>query len=354
MKIKKLSVVTAISAMIATAIVGVASAQASMNMPAGQTMYPLRINNCGTNVVFKKAPSRVILMNGASVGEVEDFVALGLQNKILGNSQSYGVSDDPTMVAKIAAIPTDGLKVNQTTDDISEEQILSRKPDLVISTWFGGFTKANGFKSRSDLTKLGINSLINPTNCDLGNANPTSAEKSIFVNQGIDSSYGFISMLGQIFNVQNRAHALIASIKSQIAQVQAKVSKETPLKALVVYPDMGMMNANGLPAVFVGGIYNSVLKAAGLQNVFTDSPTNFNENVNQEILSSINPDIVVLGSYVAGEDLNSEIAALFKAYPQWNAAKNNKYVSITDSIYLGPLNGIAVAKIAKAAYPSDF
>src|SRR5215212_6948391 len=72
---------------------------------AKATAYPLTIDNCGRKVTFEKAPSRVLLLNGASVGEVESFITLGIQDRIVANSQSYGVSDDPSMVDKVKAVP---------------------------------------------------------------------------------------------------------------------------------------------------------------------------------------------------------------------------------------------------------
>jgi iron complex transport system substrate-binding protein len=77
----------------------------------------------------------------------------------------------------------------------------------------------------------------------------------------------------------------------------------------------------------------------------------FDSTLSSEKLATISPDFLILGSYVAGENLNSEAQTLFKAYPSWPASQNQRYCSITDSMYLGPLNALAVSNIAKAAYP---
>jgi iron complex transport system substrate-binding protein len=77
---------------------------------AKATTYPLTIDNCGRKVTFEMAPSRVLLLNGASVGEVESFITLGIQDRIVANSQSYGVSDDPSMVDKVKAVPTNSVR----------------------------------------------------------------------------------------------------------------------------------------------------------------------------------------------------------------------------------------------------
>ncbi|MCB8793970.1 hypothetical protein LJD39_25955, partial [Escherichia coli] len=63
---------------------------------------------------------------------------------------------------------------------------------------------------------------------------------------------------------------------------------------------------------------------------------------------------LVLGGFSAGEDLAAEAGEIFAAYPQGSAAKNNRYVTLADSAYLGPQNAIAIEKIAKVAHPDAF
>jgi hypothetical protein len=54
------------------------------NAGSGASRGRLRsIDNCGRTITFDKAPSKVVILNGTSVGEVESFVLLGLQDRIL-------------------------------------------------------------------------------------------------------------------------------------------------------------------------------------------------------------------------------------------------------------------------------
>ncbi|MEW1844504.1 hypothetical protein AB0392_41725, partial [Nonomuraea angiospora] len=98
--------------------------------------FPLTFDNCGTKVTFQRPPQRVLILNGTSVAEVESFIMLGLDKSVLANAQSYGVSDDPSMIARIKALPTGGLTMNKNFD-VPAEQVLKLKPDLVVSTWSG-------------------------------------------------------------------------------------------------------------------------------------------------------------------------------------------------------------------------
>jgi iron complex transport system substrate-binding protein len=50
----------------------------------------------------------VLILSGASVAEVESVLALDLDGSVLANAQSYGVSDEPGMAERVAALPTGG------------------------------------------------------------------------------------------------------------------------------------------------------------------------------------------------------------------------------------------------------
>ncbi|MEY9935517.1 iron complex transport system substrate-binding protein [Catenulispora sp. GP43] len=314
--------------------------------PPARTAYPLTIDNCGRKITFQKAPSRVLILNGTSVGEVESFVMLGLDKTILADAQHYGVSDDPDMVAKIDALPTGGLTMNKNFD-VPAEQVLAAKPDLVVSTWAGGFDAKNGMATREQLAAAGINSLVNPTNCAMGDPNATDAEKKALAGQGIDASFDFMTLLGQIFDVQQRAADQVAQLRARIDAVEKSNPGTAARKVLIAYPGMSMMNANGLPAVMTGGIYDKVIAAAGGVNSFAGKGSDTTRTLNAEQLAAADVDVLVVGEFTPNEKPDQEAAKLFAAYPQWNASKTKTYAVVSDGVYLGPMNAWAVEKIAK-------
>ncbi|MBT0567847.1 ABC transporter substrate-binding protein [Williamsia sp. CHRR-6] len=315
-----------------------------------KTSYPLTIDNCGQKLTFSKAPSRVVILNGTSVGEVETFIELGLEKSIYGNAQSYGVSDDPGMVAKIKALPTGGLTSNKNFD-VPAEQLLAAKPDLVVSTWSGGFEAKSGFATRDQLTTAGIPSYVNPDNCAFGKSDASPAEKKTYAQRSIDSSYRFMIDLGRIFDVQAKAAEVIRAKSADIAAVEAKVAGLPKKSVLIAYPGMSMMNSSGLPAVFSGGVYDDILNAAGARNSFPNAGDDLTSTLNAEKLAAANVDVLAIGLFTPDEDGPSLAQALFDKYPQWSASKNKKYVIVSDSVYFGPLNNIAVRKIAQAVHP---
>ncbi|WP_378624976.1 ABC transporter substrate-binding protein [Nonomuraea guangzhouensis] len=320
--------------------------------PAGSTSYPLSFDNCGMKVTFQKPPQRVLILNGTSVGEVESFIMLGLEQNILANAQSYGVSDDPSMIGKIKALPTGGLTMNKNFD-VPAEQVLKLKPDLVVSTWSGGFDAKTGFATREQLAAAGITSLVNPVNCAMGKPEATEQEKVAYRNQSINSSLEFIGLLGRVFDVQRRALDLIGELRARVEAVRTRVSNLPAKKVLIAYPGMAMMNANGLPAVMTGGIYDDVIKAAGGVNAFAGQTADATRTLNKEQLATAEVDVLVVGLFTPQEKGDAEAAKLFAAYPNWAAAKSKTYTVVSDGVYLGPLNAGAVEKISKVVHPGD-
>lgn len=312
-----------------------------------KTTYPVTIENCGRKLTFAKAPERTLILNGTSVGEVESFIVLGLQSRIVANSQFYGVSDDPTMVAEIGKIPTGGLKLDSSTFEVPREQILGQNPDLVVSTWAGGLTPEMGTLSRDDLDKLGIASYITPSNCAYGDPAASAADQAALKAQSWKSSYELIRDLGVIFDVQEKAEAYIAESQARIEKVVKPATGKT-VHVLIAFPGMSMMNKNGLPAIFGGPLYDSIIGAAGGVNSFAGMQFTDMSSINAEQLAAAQVDVVAIGLFQPTE--NAELFAndLFAQYPQWNASKSKNFVTVSDSIYLGPLNAIAVENLAKA------
>ncbi|MFD0690846.1 ABC transporter substrate-binding protein [Actinomadura fibrosa] len=328
---------------------GTASSGAGVNGPAGKTSYPLSFDNCGTKVSFSKAPQRVLILNGTSVAEVESFLMLGLEKHILANAQTYGVSDDPSMIAKIRALPTGGLTMNKNFD-VPAEQVLKLKPDLVVSTWSGGFDAKRGFATREQLAAAGITTLVNPVNCANGKPDATAAEKRAYRNQSINSSFEFLLLLGRIFDAQQRAADLVSRLRGRIEAVRARTAGKPARKVLIAYPGMAMMNANGLPAVMTGGIYDDVIRAAGGTNSFSGRGEEVTRTLNKEQLATAQVDVLVVGLFTPQEKGEAEAARLFAAYPQWNASKTRTYAIVSDGVYLGPLNAVGVEKISKVVH----
>ncbi|MFN8233677.1 MAG: ABC transporter substrate-binding protein [Actinomycetota bacterium] len=309
--------------------------------------YPVTVTNCGRELTFDAAPKRVLILNGTSVGEVETFITLGLESSIVANAQSYGVSDDPDMVAKVAELPTGGITLDQSTYEVPKEQIVNLRPDLVVSTWAGGFSKTAGTLTRDELDDLGIASYVTPSNCAYGDDAASDADKAAYAAQSYESSYDLVRDLGTIFGVEDRAAEFIADSEKRIAEAKVEATGDAP-KVLLAFPGMSMMNSSGLPAVFGGSLYDSIIAAAGGENSFKGRQFMEMSTINAEDLAAADVDVLAVGLFQPTDDAKEMAEALFAQYPQWSASKNKAYVGVADGVYLGPNNAIAIEKLAKA------
>ena len=307
---------------------------------ASATGYPVTLDNCGVKETFKKAPSRVVVMNGASVAEVSTLLALGLGDRIVANEQSYGMSEVPGRAAAIKKLPTGGVKLNDAYD-IPREAMLGLRPDLVLSTTSYGFDQKNGFATRGQLKDVGANTYVSPRGCDQDTSGMTIAD-----------SYRLLRDMGKVFAVSDRAEKLIAASEKNIAAVTAKVKGEKKPKVMVLFSNMSM-GGNDFSSVVAKGIYNDILARAGGSNAFENASRTSFADLSKEKVAATDVDALVVIGY---NDPNPAAYArkLLKEFPQWPAAKNDTYVTLSDSMYLGPSNDVAVRKIAGMLHPHAF
>lgn len=304
---------------------------------ASKSGYPVTLDNCGHKETFQKAPSRVVVMNGASVAEVSTLLALGLGDRIVANQQGYGMSEVPGRAAAIKKLPTGNIKLNEAYD-IPREAMLGLRPDLVLSVTTYGFDQKNGFATRDQLKQVGANSYVSPQGCDDDPSRMTIAD-----------SYRLLRDMGKVFNVGDRAEKLIAASEKNIAAVSTKVKGEKKPKVMVLFSNMSM-GSNDFSSVLANGIVNDILARSGGANAFADTTKAAFADLSKEKVAATDVDAVVVISY---NDPNPAAYAkkLLKEFPQWPAAKNNTYVTLSDSMYLGPSNDLAVQKVAKMLHP---
>ncbi|MFF7159725.1 ABC transporter substrate-binding protein [Streptomyces sp. NPDC008139] len=308
--------------------------------PAPHSGYPVTLTNCGQTETFTKAPSRVVVMNGASVAEVSTLLALGLGDRIVANEQTYGMSEVPGRAEAIKALPTGGIKLNDAYD-IPREAMIGLRPDFVLSVTSYGFDSKNGFATRQQLRTVDANSYISPQGCDDDPSKMT-----------VSDSYRLLRDMGKVFNVSDRAEKLIAASEKSIAEVSAKVRGERRPNVMVLFSNMSM-GGNDFSSVVANGIINDILSKAGGANAFASATKTTFADLSKEKVAATDVDALVVISY-NDPDPAAYAKQLLKEFPQWPAAKNNTYTVLSDSLYLGPSNDLAVAKIAKVLHPDRF
>ncbi|MFD7492534.1 ABC transporter substrate-binding protein [Streptomyces sp. NPDC059832] len=308
--------------------------------PAARGEYPVTLKNCGLNQKFDRAPSRVVVMNGASVAEVSTLLALGQGDRIVSNQQSYGMSEVPGRAEEIKKLPTGGVKPNDAFD-IPREAMIGLRPDFVLSTMSYGFDAKNGFATREQLKEIGARTYVSPEGCGQDNLNMT-----------IDDSYTLLRDMGKAFGVEDRAEKLVATERQNIADVAERVGDAKKPKVMVVFSNM-TMGGNDFSSVAAHGIYNDILAKAGGSNAFAGASKTSFADLSKEKVAATDVDALVVVSY-NDSDPTAYAKKLLKEFPQWPAAKKNKFVVLSDSMYLGPSNDMAVEKIARMLHPEVF
>ncbi|MDN5725156.1 MAG: ABC transporter substrate-binding protein [Propionibacteriales bacterium] len=314
--------------------------------PAPTAAYT--IENCGRTVTFTEKPTKVAILNGVTVTEVQSMIELGLSDTIVANTQSYGVSDIPGMQAKIESLPTGGLTMNQNFG-VPAEQLLASGADLVISPYAGGFDRTQGFATRVELERAGIKTLINPVGCANGATDASPSDQELYDTAGVADNQPFLTQLGEIFDVTARAEALIAKENTALAATSAAVEQEEPISGIVISPGA----ADDVPAVWTGGIFDDVLGRARVTNAFEGEGRALAGRISAEQLAASKVDLLIIfaDSTVDG---NALAAKTLKAYPQWEASKKERYVVVNDGMYFGPAAIVGVDKVARAAHPDAF
>ncbi|MFK4266894.1 ABC transporter substrate-binding protein [Streptomyces milbemycinicus] len=302
--------------------------------------YPVTLENCGRTTTYREPPSRVVVMNGASVAEVSSLLALGLGDRVAANAQSYGMSEVKGRARAIAKLPARGIDQGGATD-IPRETMLGLRPDAVLSTTSYGFRAENGFATRDDLASAGANSYISPAGCD---DDPSRMR--------IADSYRLLTDLGRIFHVDDRARRLIAASRQKIDAVAAKVKDRKRPRVMVLFSNMSM-GTNDFSAIAANGIWNDILAKAGGTNAFSTATRNTFADLSKEKVAAEPVDALVVVSY-QDRDPEGYARKLLRQFPQWPAAKAGRYIVLSDSIYLGPSNDIAVDRIARMLHPDAF
>lgn len=316
-----------------------ASNKTSTTAAAGAP-FPVTISNCGTEQTFERAPERVVLMNGGSVAEVSTMIALGVEDAIVANAQNYGASDIPGQADQITALPTGDITLNNMMD-IPREAMLSLEPDFVSSVYAGGFDAANGYATREELAEVGAATYVPSSAC---------GETGMMGEpQTLQDSYELILDYGKIFGVSQKAEELIAESKQAIADIESRHDDSDTHNVMVVFPGMG---ADDFSSIGGAGIWNDLLSKAGATNPFDDGSGQMFVTVSKEKLASTDVDALVVVNYM-NPDPEKTGQAILDQFPSWTATQEGNLVVLSDSIYLGPDNHIAVEKISGVFHGED-
>ncbi|MCK3779657.1 ABC transporter substrate-binding protein [Ensifer sesbaniae] len=289
--------------------------------------YPVTVKSCNREVTFDAAPKRAIAND---VNLVEMMLALKLQDRMVGYT---GVSGWKTLDEKLR----EGVK---ELPELSEkyptkEVLLNADADFFFAGWNYGM-KVGGEVTPETLApfKIGVYELTESCIHVMAREKPS-----------MDDMFVDLLNLGRIFGVEDRAEALVAGYRRQLADItKANAGRGKPTRVFVY--------DSGEEKPFTSGrfgIPTAMIEAAGGANIMDDVDKSWVE-VSWEPVIDRNPEVVVIVNY--GEVKAEDKIAFMKNNPAFaniDAVRNDRFV-VLDYVEAtpGPRNVDAIARLAKA------
>lgn len=217
---------------------------------------------------------------------------------------AIGAGDSVVAVDDQSNYPTDAPKTNLSAYEPNVEAITTFEPDLVV---ISDDTKG----LQASLTKLGVEVLVAP------------AAKTL------DDTYRQLTQLGDRTGHRPRAARLIASMKSKIATIVAKLPKRpTPL---TYYHELDTTLFSATSKTFIGELYSR----AGLRNVAdaadAGGKTGGYPQLSAEYLVDADPDLVFLADTKCCQQTPATFAAR-PGFARLQAVRNGLVTALDDDI----------------------
>ncbi|MCX5528421.1 ABC transporter substrate-binding protein [Streptomyces bobili] len=287
------------------------------------------LTNCGREVTFDKVPERVVTND---VGITELMFALGLEDRMAG----FAMPDDK---GDLSGVPwKDGYEKVKwlSKDQLTKENVLDARADLVFAGWNYGFREDGGFTPDA-LKKLGIPSYILTESCRNGR---TKSSRGIM--EPLEALYADLTNLGKLFGVEKRAAGLIADFKKQVAAVRAQIPAGGARPTVFLYD-------SGQDQPFTSGRYaapDQIISEAGGTNLMHDVADSWT-TVGWESVVARDPDVIVICDYGdVGAEQKKDFLLSYAPLRDVSAVKHRRifvldYVDLVES----PRNPAAIARL---------
>ncbi|MGW0364645.1 ABC transporter substrate-binding protein [Streptomyces sp. NPDC002990] len=291
--------------------------------------YPVTIENCGQKKTYAAAPQRVVTND---VGITEIMFALGLEDRMAGYVMPDDKGDLDSVPWKDAYQKTEWL----SKKTINKELVLNARADLVFAGWNYGFNEAEGF-TPAELERVGIGSYLLTESCRNG------TDKARGVMPPLEALYTDLRNLGKLFDVADRAEALIAKFRKQVAEAEAMAPQGAERPRVFLYDD-------GRDRPFTSGAYagpHDIITKAGGDHVMKDLKDSWT-TVGWETVVERDPEVIVINDY--GDTGAEEKRNFLKSYPPLkdvSAIKHDRIVVLDYAeLVESPRNPEAIASLA--------
>ncbi|MEM6635587.1 MAG: ABC transporter substrate-binding protein [Pseudomonadota bacterium] len=284
------------------------------------------VQSCNRTVSFDAPPERAI---SNDVNLTEMMLVLGLADRMVGYTGISGWKTlDEEMRAGVEALPELSAKYP------SKEVIVGADADFFFAGWNYGM-KVGGEVTPETLEPFGIKVYELTESC----THIMSKAKA-----SIDDMYADILNLGTIFDVKDRASALVEGYRADLAAFTNTLETGEPLRVFVY--------DSGEDTPFTAGRYampTALIEAAGGTNIMDDFEKSWATVTWEEVVER-NPEVVVIVNYgeVTAEQ-KRDFMISNPAFADLDAVRNDRFVTLE---YVeatpGPRNIGAIKKLAQA------
>lgn len=305
-----------------------------------RTAYPLTISDCsGHTTTYNEAPKTPVTLDPQSY-EMMFWLGLGQKQIAAGPQPLPAVPDQ--FKEQTSTVAT--LARAEGADYVSKEVLLAAKPDFVYGAYRSGFNGDTMF-SEEEWAAKGINSYLSFS------GGGCKGEDASAPRVNLDTTFLDIENLGKIFDMQDQANALIASMKSDLETALKSVGDGEKLRVGMFEPGEyyderpGVMGATSTT--------NAIITLAGGVNAFGDIADAYQQTTWEEYIKR-DPQVIIVIAYPAaapqawidGEKLLSEMPALQNV----SAIKDKRFVRMIfpEMGFGGVRNVDAVKKLSEA------
>ncbi|WP_137151940.1 ABC transporter substrate-binding protein [Devosia sp. FKR38] len=311
-----------------------ATALVALALPVPLTLasgFPVTVTSCNRAVTFDAAPQRAV---SNDVNLTEMMLALGLTDHMVGYT---GVSDWKTLDERlregVAALPE--LSTNYPTKEV----LLGADADFYFAGWNYGM-KVGGEVTPETLAPFGIAVYELTESCIHIMDKPKASMDDLYVD---------LLNLGRIFGVAEKAEALVAGYRQELADFTATLDTSGTPPTVFVYD-------SGEDKPFTAGRYGiptALIEAAGGRNIMDDVQSSW-VSIGWEPVIERNPEVIVIVNY--GDVTAEQKIAFLKSNPAFSAIPavvNDRFV-VLDYVEAtpGPRNIEAIKRLATAFHPA--
>ncbi|MHC8370045.1 ABC transporter substrate-binding protein [Pseudomonas sp. MDT1-85] len=271
---------------------------------AEATKYPLTVQSCNRAVTFQQAPKHAV---SHDINMTQMMLALGLKPRMAGYSGVTGwKSVTPEMQTILDGLPELAAKYP------SVETLLDANVDFFFAGWDYGM-RVGGDLTPQTLQPLGINVYELTESCAFVMQRPPAS---------LEDTYSDLRNLGKIFDVQDRANAVIAEMQAQVADIRKDLPADKPRVFLYDSGEDRAMTSGRL------GMPQALIDAAGGRNILDDIEASWTR-VNWENVVERNPQVIVIVDYgeVTAEQ-KEQFLLNNQALQSVDAIKNQRFIVI--------------------------